>query len=396
MAATLILRTVKGTPLTNLEVDNNFSNISTYANTIDANIGLLASLTTTSTGNIVAAVNSIKSGNLSQFGSTTSAQLLGTISDETGTGNVVFNTGPTISLPLINNIKQGYTSTATAAGTTTLTSSSNYYQRFTGSTTQTVVLPVTSTLAEGVAYEIENASTGNLTVNSSGGNLVITVIPGVTVQCRCIGTTLTTAGDWDAEYNEFAGITGTGNVVLATTPTLVTPVIGLATGTSAMLTANIGAAAGNVSGNFTAGNFQSAGNVNTASALLTGTLTAPAITSTTTLTTKKIVETVVAIGNTGTSATIDLSAGTVFTATLNGNATLTITNAGTVSSFTLVLTNDGTGSRTVTFAYSGGTFRAPGGSVSRTTTANATDVWFFFTTNGGTNWNYAIPMANLS
>ena len=292
MAATLILRTVKGTPLTNLEVDNNFSNISTYANTIDANIGLLASLTTTSTGNIVAAVNSvksdqgnislltttstsnivaavnsIKSGNLSQFGSTTSAQLLGTISDETGTGSLVF----------------------------------------------------------------------------------------------------------------------------ATTPTLVTPVIGLATGTSAMLTANIGAAAGNVSGNFTAGNFQSAGNVNTASGLITGTLT-----STGQLTTKKIVETVVAIGNTGTAANIDLSLGTVFTATLNGNATLTITNAGTVSSFTLVLTNDATPSRTVAFAYSGGTFRTPTGTITRTTTANAIDVWFFFTTNGGTNWNYAIPMANLS
>jgi len=273
MAATLILRTVKGTPLTNLEVDNNFSNISTYANTIDANIGLLASLTTTSTSNIVAAVNSIKSGNLSQFGSTTSAQLLSTISDETGTGNVVFNTGPTISLPLINNIKQGYTSTATAAGTTTLTSASNRYQRFTGVTTQTVVLPVTSTLAEGVVYEIENASTGNLTVNSSGGNLVITVIPGVSVQCMCIGTTLTTAADWDPEYNEFAGITGTGNVVLSASPTV------------------------------------------------SGTLT-----SSGQLTTTKIVETVVAIGNTGTAANINLSLGTLFTANLTGNATLTITN----------------------------------------------------------------------
>ena len=70
MAATLILRTVKGTPLTNLEVDNNFSNLSVYSNTIDANVGLLASLTTTSTSNIVAAVNSIKSGNLSQFSTT--------------------------------------------------------------------------------------------------------------------------------------------------------------------------------------------------------------------------------------------------------------------------------------------------------------------------------------
>jgi hypothetical protein len=272
MAATLILRTVKGTPLTNLEVDNNFSNISTYANTIDANIGLLASLTTTSTSNIVAAVNSIKSGNLSQFASTTSAQLLAMIPDETGSGSLVF----------------------------------------------------------------------------------------------------------------------------ATSPTLVTPVIGLATGTSAMLSANIGAAAGNVSGNFTAGNFQSAGNVNTASALFTGVVTAPTIVSTTSLTTKKIVETVTAIGNTGTAATIDLSTGTVFTATLNGNATLTITNAGAVSSFVLALTNDGTGGRTVAFAYSGGSFKAPNGSVSRTTTANATDVWFFFTPNGGTTWYYSIPMTNLS
>jgi len=117
-------------------------------------------------------------------------------------------------------------------------------------------------------------------------------------------------------------------------------------------------------------------------------------TPTGTLLTKKIAETVVAIGNTGTAATIDLSQGTMFTATLNGNATLTITNPATVSSFTLILTNDATPSRTV--AFSGGTFRYPGGSVTRTTTANAIDVWFFFTTNGGTNWSGSIPMANLS
>jgi len=136
-------------------------------------------------------------------------------------------TNKTITFPIIDNIKMGYSNTATAAGTTTLTSASNHYQRFTGSTTQTVVLPVTSTLVAGVAYEIENASTGNLTVNSSGGNLVVTIIPGVTVQCMCIGTALTTAADWDAEYTEFATITGTGNVVLNTSPVLTTPNIGV-------------------------------------------------------------------------------------------------------------------------------------------------------------------------
>lgn len=129
-------------------------------------------------------------------------------------------TNKTLTFPVINNIREGYTSTATAAGTTTLTSSSNHYQRFTGSTTQTIVLPVTSTLATGVSYSIENASTGNLTVNSSGGNLVVTIIPGVTVQCMCIGTSLTTAADWDAEYTEFAAITGTGSNVLSVSPAL--------------------------------------------------------------------------------------------------------------------------------------------------------------------------------
>jgi len=150
-------------------------------------------------------------------------------------GNVgIGTTTPTTKLDVTGtvtatNVNMGFTSTATAAGTTTLTASSTHYQRFTGVTTQTIALPVTSTLVVGVAYEIENASTGNLTVNSSGGNLVVTVIPGVTVQCMCIGTTLTTAADWDPEYNEFAAITGTGAVVLATSPTLVTPLLGTPT-----------------------------------------------------------------------------------------------------------------------------------------------------------------------
>ena len=119
----------------------------------------------------------------------------------------------------------GYTSTATAAGTTTLTNTSSYYQQFTGSTTQTVVLPVTSTLITGWTFHIVNNSTGNLTVNSSGGNLVITVIPGTTAMVTCIGTALTTAADWESGLTDFATYTGTGSVVLGTSPTITTPTI---------------------------------------------------------------------------------------------------------------------------------------------------------------------------
>ena len=108
---------------------------------------------------------------------------------------------------------------------------------------------------------------------------------------------------------------------------------------------------------------------------------------------------VVALGNTGTAKSIDLRQGTVFTATLTGNCTFTLTNpnanAGRGSSFTLILTNDATPSRTV--AWAGGTFRFPGGAatLSRTTTANAVDVWVFFTPDNGTTYYGNISMKNL-
>ena len=109
-------------------------------------------------------------------------------------------------------------------------------------------------------------------------------------------------------------------------------------------------------------------------------------------------DTVSALGNTGTAKTIDLQTANVFTATLTGNCTFTLSNpiATGSSSFTLILTNDGTAGRTV--AWSGGTFLFPGGaaSLSRTTTANATDVWVFFTPNGGTTWYGSIPMKNMT
>jgi hypothetical protein len=142
----------------------------------------------------------------------------------------------TLTNPVINNIKMGYSTTATAAGTTTLTVASNYRQFFTGSTTQTVVLPVTSTLVTGMAFEIENNSTGTLTVNSSGGNLVGTIPAGVCAHAVCIGTTLTTAADWDWDYISTTTITGTGANVLGTAPTIGTPTLGSSSTDTVLIT----------------------------------------------------------------------------------------------------------------------------------------------------------------
>ena len=124
------------------------------------------------------------------------------------------------NLPAAMAALQGFTTTATAAGTTTLTSASTFNQVFTGSTTQTIVLPVTSTLSQGWTYQVFNTSTGNLLVQSSGGNSILTVLPNTSAEFVCILTSGTTAASWSAFVDGFSSTTGTGSAVLANSPAL--------------------------------------------------------------------------------------------------------------------------------------------------------------------------------
>jgi len=151
----------------------------------------------------------------------------------------------------------GYTTTATAAGTTTLTASSTYNQFFTGTTTQTIVMPDVTTLAAGWTFHISNNSTGTLTVNSSGGNLISTCLPGTSLQLVCILTTGTTAASWDYELVGFTTPTGTGNVVLATSPSITTATLTNPTITNYVETYyNIGTVTSTVTIDLTNGTFQ--------------------------------------------------------------------------------------------------------------------------------------------
>ena len=122
--------------------------------------------------------------------------------------------------PAAAAVLYGYTTTPTAAGTTVLTNTSSQYQLFTGVTTQTITLPVTSTLTTGWTFHIVNASTGNLTVNSSGANLVATVPANMTLMVTCILTSGTTAASWEWGFTDFGSITGTGSNVLSDGPTI--------------------------------------------------------------------------------------------------------------------------------------------------------------------------------
>jgi hypothetical protein len=271
--------------------------------TLATTTGSVATLTgdsgtaTASSGNI----NVVATGSGLLFtGSGATLTLAGTLNvGHGGTGVTSVTTSPTASAfagwdanrnMSADNFLSSYTTTATAAGTTTLTVDSTYWQYFTGSTTQTVVLPVTSTLVLGHTFYVVNNSSGAVTVQSSGGNNVLTLATNTSALFTCILTSGTTAASWNFIYDFNAGgsgtvsagtanqlayyqstgttvvgltsannaglltngsgvpawvtVTGTGAPVLATSPTLITPTLGVALATSVQFSPSTGGIVG--------------------------------------------------------------------------------------------------------------------------------------------------------
>jgi hypothetical protein len=250
-----------------------------------------------------------------------------------------------------------------------------------GASTRNITAP-----ARSKPYIVINAGTGSIVLRGAGPTAGVTIISGE----RCL-----------AAWN------GSDFVKVAST---VTPASGI-TGTLAVANGGTGLTAG-TSGGILA--YTATGTLASSAALVANKVvigggagvvpsttnllgTAAAVTTGNYIQALGYADTVVALGNTSTAINLDVTGGNVFTATLTGNATITLRYpvATGSSSFTLILTNDGTAGRTV--AWAGGAFRFPGGaaSLSRTTTANAVDVWFFFTPDGGTTYYGSIPMKNL-
>jgi len=98
-------------------------------------------------------------------------------------------------------------------------------------------------------------------------------------------------------------------------------------------------------------------------------------------------ESVNAIGVTGSAETIDITSGNVVTATLDDNCTFTFSNpsaSGKACSFTLILTQDGTGSRTVT--WPGSVQWASSTAPTLSSGAADVDIFAFITVDAGTTW----------
>jgi len=169
--STITLRATKGSPLTNTEVDNNFSNLNTDK------------IESTYAG----AMNSLTGG--------TSIVTLGTITTGTWSGTVI-------------GAAKGGTGVANNAAST-LTISGAYGTTLTVSATTALTLPTTGTLATLAGAEsLTNKKLGSLTSN------------GIVTTSGSDGTLSVTA------------TTGSGSVVLASSPSLTTPTLGVATATS--------------------------------------------------------------------------------------------------------------------------------------------------------------------
>lgn len=102
-------------------------------------------------------------------------------------------------------------------------------------------------------------------------------------------------------------------------------------------------------------------------------------------------ESVVAIGNSGTSQTLSLTNGTVQTVTLTGNCTFTMPTATAGKSFILIVVQDGTGGRTATFT----SVKWPTGNAPTITPTATTGRDILTFVADGTNW-YGTFVQNFS
>lgn len=101
-----------------------------------------------------------------------------------------------------------FASTATGAGTTTLTASSKYIQEFTGSSTQICEFPDATTMTKGQGFYVINKSTGLVTVKDNAGNRLGDLGNQVKVRYT-LSANSTAAGVWDIDAGGLPIVTDT-------------------------------------------------------------------------------------------------------------------------------------------------------------------------------------------
>jgi hypothetical protein len=273
-----------------------------------------------------------------------------------------------------------------------------------GATTRNITAP-----AQSKPYIVINAGTGSIVLRGVGPTTGVTIISGEKCLAAWNGSdfvkvaTSTADGVTTISFGS-TGLTPStdtsGAVSVAGTLAVANGGTGLTAGTSGGVLAYTATGVLASSGALAANNVVVGGGAGAAPSSTNLLAISAAVTTGNYIKAIGYADTVTALGNTGAAKNLDVTSGGVFTATLDQTSTITLRFpvATGASSFTLILTNGAGGPFTVTFVGSGATMKFPGGAaaLSRTTTASAIDVWFFFTPDGGTTYYGSIPMKNLT
>ena len=213
---------------------------------------------------------------ISDFAACTSSELAGKISDETGTGALVFANTPTLVTPVLG------VATATSINKVTITAPAT-----------SATLTISNGAALTVSGNVTLSSSGSCTLTLGGNNITFATSGATSLTLPTTGTVATLAGSETLSNKDFldcelgepisgelgnctsypvaalaglgsgvatflatpssanlaatvTGETGSGALVFATSPTLVTPSIGVATGQSLAVSGALTSSGGNI------------------------------------------------------------------------------------------------------------------------------------------------------
>jgi hypothetical protein len=273
--------------------------------------------------------------------------------------NVVMSTIQTADVPTLNQ-----NTTGTAANVTGVVAIAN------GGTNSSSATPTAGAVpyGTGTAYAFTLAGTSGQVLTSAGAGAPTWATPANYATVTDDTTTNAT------RYPLFAAVT-TGDLTAeftSSTRLQFNPSTGALTTTSLTPTNALGIAYGGTGATTLAA--ASIATYTGTETLTNKTFTNPTVTN--------YVETVVAIGNSGTTQTIALTSGTVQTVTMTGNCTFTMPTATAGKSFILIATQDATGSRTAVFT----SVKWPGGTAPTLTTTASTGRDILTFVADGTNW----------